>query len=227
MSKKTLKCDDCGGEMKSFSRYSWDDKYLGELEVQTEPHEYYWCAECNNERIAYTLMKRIERVEQERIEQLLLNSVNCDIKRFKENLVQNRDLVQILGKSRQALQQDGRIKTLIFHFIESNGQISYWLPSVKLFAQKGDGRFDLTIFDTVSTAGSIPVTGSIFACTYPDAARSTPKYGPPQSLKTIGQKICSIGPSFQDDSGVSLDLLVYQAKREMPYIRRKNYAETN
>jgi len=199
MSNKTIKCDDCGGEMKSFSVYHWDDKYLGKLEVQTESNEYHWCAECDNERIAYTLMKRIEGVEQEKVEQLLLRSVNCDIKLFKANLVQNRDLVQLLGKSRQAIQQDGRIKTLIFHFVESNGQISYWLPSVELFAQKGDGRFDLTIFDTVSTTESVPAIDSALA-TYQDATRSAPKYEGP---KTNGWKICLTGPSFQDDSAAN------------------------
>lgn len=210
MSKKTIKCDDCGGEMKSLSRYIWEDKYLGTLEVQTEPNEYYYCAECDNERIAYALMKRIERVEQERIEQLLLYSVNCDIKRFKENLVQNRDLVQLLGKSRQAIQQDGRIKTLIFHFVEPNGQISYWSQSVELFAQKGDGRFDLTKFDTVSTVESVPAIDSVLA-TYQDAARSAAlKY---EGLQTVGQRSFLTGLSFQDDSGGdTIERLVYKAK---------------
>lgn len=150
MREKPIRCDECGAEMKMTSVYQWHDKFLGDLEVQAFSGEYHFCKECENERIAYSLMKRIEKAEQAKTEQLLLQSVNCNMNVFKENLVPNKDLVRLLGKSRQAIQQDGRIKTLIFHF-EFNGQIYWWRDSVLRFKRTKDGRYDLTASVSVHT----------------------------------------------------------------------------
>lgn len=138
-----IKCEECGGEMREYQEYRVHDKFLGEFSVKALPEEYYCCAECDCEIVAYSLMKRIEAMEQERIEQLLLESVHGQIKQYKEHLIQNKELVKILGKSRQAIQQDGRIKTLIFHHVEKNGQILYWKESVEQYKRTGDGRFVL------------------------------------------------------------------------------------
>ena len=163
-----IECEGCGGEMRECREYRVHDKFLGEFSVKALPEEYYCCAECDCEIVSYSLMKRIEAMEQERIEQLLLESVHGQIKQYKEHLIQNKELVQILGKSRQAIQQDGRIKTLIFHHVEKNGQILYWKESVEQYKRTGDGRFalfekdvpetrDIQVLDSKKTL-SIPLT---------------------------------------------------------------------
>ena len=145
------RCYECGGEMQQRSFYCWEDKFLGKMEVNAEAGEYFYCAECGSEELSYSLMKKIESVEQERIEQLLLQRVGGSMKAYKENLVRNKDLVALLGKSRQAIQQDHKIKTLIFHHIEKSGEIVYWKPSVELYKETGDGRFDLSSSESAYT----------------------------------------------------------------------------
>ena len=53
-------CDDCGAKMESPKFYKDTN-----LKVKTKQNEYYLCHECDNEYIAYTLMKRIEEAEKE------------------------------------------------------------------------------------------------------------------------------------------------------------------
>ena len=143
MKSEHVKCMECGGEMRSSDVYHCHDEFIGDFDVPAGKEEYYRCPECDSEIVEFALMKRIEQVEQERIEQLLLDSVDGNMKRYKENLIRNHELVSALGKSRQAIQQDGRIKTLIFHHIAKNGEILYWKKSVDLYKTKGDGRFSL------------------------------------------------------------------------------------
>ena len=159
MNPESNKCYECGGEMKPRSSYCWEDKFLGKMEVAADAGEYFYCAECGSEELAYSLMKKIEAIEQEKTEQLLLQSVGGNMKAYKENLVRNKDLVVLLGKSRQAIQQDHKIKTLIFHHIEKSGEIVYWKPSVEQYKKTGDGRFDLRPFEFVCTCADVrPLT---------------------------------------------------------------------
>ena len=144
MKTEINRCGECGGEMKPRHFYCWEDKFLGKMKVHAGAGEFFFCAECGSVELSYSLMKKIETVEQERIEQLLLRSVGGSMKAYKENLVRNKDLVVLLKKSRQAIQQDHKIKTLIFHHVEKSGEIVYWKPSVDLYDKTGDGRFDLT-----------------------------------------------------------------------------------
>ena len=150
MKSKIIRCVECGGEMRCSDVYHCHDKFIGDFDVPARPEEYYHCAECACEIVEYSLMKRLEQAEQERIEQLLLDSVDGNMKRYKENLIRNHELVAVLGKSRQAIQQDGRIKTLIFHHVSKNGEILYWKKSVDLYKSKGDGRFSLLPEENVS-----------------------------------------------------------------------------
>ena len=140
-----IKCEcESGRMMIGASIYKWHDDFMGDFEIKALSEEYIFCRECGNEILAYSLMKRIEIVEQERIEQLLFQSVGNDIKLFKGCLVAFDKLPQLLGKSRQAIQRDGRIKTLIFNF-EFCGKRYYWLDSVLKFRDTGDGRYNLDV----------------------------------------------------------------------------------
>ena len=140
-----MKCPQCGGEMKSRRYYTWEDQFIGTFTIETQPGEYWHCAECNDEILSYSLMKKIECEEQKRTEQLLLESVGNDYEKFKENLITNNELVHLLGKTRQAIQQDRRIKTLIFHVQEKSGQVVYWRKSAEKYKSEGDGRFALVV----------------------------------------------------------------------------------
>lgn len=138
-----MKCPECGGEMKPRFQYTWEDKFIGTFSIETQLGEYWYCAECEDEIISCSLMKKIEQEEQRRIEQLLFERAGCNVEKFKENLITNRELVQILGKTRQAIQKDRKIKTLVFQYRERSGQVLYWKESVMLYKVKGDGRFKL------------------------------------------------------------------------------------
>ena len=140
-----MKCPECGGEMKPRRYYTWEDRFLGSFSIETQPGEYWHCAECNDEILSYSLMKKIECEEQKRTEQLLLENVGNDYEKFKENLITNNELVHLLGKTRQAIQQDRRIKTLIFHVQEKSGQVVYWKKSAEQYKASGDGRFELFV----------------------------------------------------------------------------------
>lgn len=146
-----VKCYNCGCELQRPTTYQWEDQYLGKMEIRVNtidsvPGDY--CGICPNgcleEILSIIVLKNIEQFEQQRTEQLLLNSVGGDLAKFKENLVTKKDLVDLLGKSRQAIAWDHKINTKVFKVIEKSGNVVYWKDSVLLYKQTGDGRFDLT-----------------------------------------------------------------------------------
>lgn len=147
-------CYNCGKKMHTSEQYHWHDEFLGDFTVPCKREEYSYC-DCGEERLAYSLCLKIEDAEQERIEQLLLQSVGDDMKAYKANLVRNKELVELLGKSRQAIQQDHRIRTLIYHHVEKSGEMVYWKPSVEQYKATGDGRFDLRQYFHVKNTDTI------------------------------------------------------------------------
>ena len=165
-----MKCPECGGEMKHRNNYAWEDRFLGAFRIEVQPGEYWYCAECNEEVLSYSLMKKIEYEEQKRTEQLLLESVGNDLEEFKANLITNHELVQVLGKSRQAIQQDRRIKTLIFHVQEKSGQVVYWRKSAEQYKESGDGRFELFVKEEKKEIKVAPKTVTI----NPDSSFTSP-----------------------------------------------------
>jgi hypothetical protein len=133
-----MNCCECGKEMRLPGTYSWKDEYLGSFSINCA--EEYHCCDCENELLNFSLMLKIEDEEQKRIEQLLLNSVDCNMEKFKSHLMGSESVEYILGKS---VKEDGRIRTLIFQVI-IRGIPFYWKESVQLFKETGDGRFKLT-----------------------------------------------------------------------------------
>ena len=66
MKKTNKKCDDCGNAFYTDNIYRWKDDKLGKLKAKALPGEYHFCINCGTERIAYALMKRIEKAEKAR-----------------------------------------------------------------------------------------------------------------------------------------------------------------
>ena len=135
------KCYECGSRLSMGFEYSWENKFLGEFSILCNEGEFYSCA-CGNELISLSLLRRIEQEEQKRVEQLLLNSVDCDFEKYKNELISCNELGRVLGISRQAISKNRRIKTLIYKVVINN-ETFYWRESAVLFKKYGDGRFDL------------------------------------------------------------------------------------
>ena len=135
------KCYECGAYMKIRREYAWENKFLGEFSISCNENEYFYCS-CGDELIALSLLERVEQEEQKRIEQLLLNSVDCDFEKYKNELIPCNELGRVLGISRQAISKNRRIKTLIYKVIINN-ETFYLRESAVLFKKHGDGRFDL------------------------------------------------------------------------------------
>lgn len=142
--ERIICCPECGTKLKTTTVYTWTDKFLGDLRVEELPGEYRYCPKCKQELFTQVMMYHIEKAEQIAIEQLLLQSVNYNMEAFKAALVTKKQLTFLLEKSRQALQRDGRINTLIFHF-DLDGKSYWWKDSVMKFKQTGDGRYILNV----------------------------------------------------------------------------------
>ena len=145
------KCYECGSYMKIGCEYTWKNKFLGEFSILCNEKEYYYCS-CGEELMALSLLERVEQEEQKRVEQLLLNSVDCDFEKYKNELIPCSELGEVLGISRQAISKNKRIKTLIYKVVINN-ETFYWKDSAILFRKYGDGRFDLHKYQRHVTCG--------------------------------------------------------------------------
>ena len=147
------KCYECGSNLSMGFEYNWENKFLGEFSISCDEGEFYTCA-CGNELISLSLLGRIEQEEQKRVEQLLLNSVDCDFEKYKNELIPCNELGRVLGISRQAISKNRRIKTLIYKVVINN-ETFYWRESAILFKKYGDGRFDLRKHQSVQVIKTI------------------------------------------------------------------------
>lgn len=155
------KCYECGSSLSMGFEYSWENKFLGEFSILCNEGEFYSCT-CGNELISLSLLRRIEQEEQKRVEQLLLNSVDCDFEKYKNELIPCNELGRVLGISRQAISKNRRIKTLIFKVI-INRETFYWKDSAVLFKKSGDGRFDLRKHQTIIIVEKAKVNKQLFS----------------------------------------------------------------
>ncbi len=147
------KCCECGSYMKIGCEYTWKNKFLGEFSIFCNENEYYYCS-CGEELMALSLLERVEQEEQKRVEQLLLNSVDCDFEKYKNELIPCNELGKVLGISRQAISKNRRIKTLMYKVVINN-ETFYWRESAILFKKYGDGRFDLRKHQSVQVIKTI------------------------------------------------------------------------
>ena len=128
--------------MHTATQYCWHDDFLGEFAIDCQPEEYSYC-DCGEEQLAYSLCLRIEQEEQNRISRTIMNMAQNNLERLDELVATSRELKSIMNVSRQAINKNGKLKTLVYH-ITFKGKIYYLKKSVKLFKETGDGRFDLS-----------------------------------------------------------------------------------
>lgn len=168
---KTTKkiCYNCGKEMLTDKQYRWHDDFLGDFVIDCQPKEYSFC-ECGEERLAYSLCLRIEQEEQNRISQAIMNMAQNNLERLDELVATSRELKSIMNVSRQAINKNGKLKTLVYH-ITFKGKIYYLKKSVKLFKETGDGRFDLLPYVNETTATTMDKT-SMDDATYVEISSS-------------------------------------------------------
>lgn len=132
-------CYDCGYEMTKKTVYEETDENLGSIRLDNV--EYYECDKCGYRTIPYVLGKLIEETKKDRIFQLLTEKMGS-IKFFDNYFASNKELVRMLGKSRQAIAKDPRIRNLIYN-ITIKGETFYWKESVEAFLKNWDGRIRL------------------------------------------------------------------------------------
>lgn len=144
-------CHKCGKEMHTANQYSWHDDFLGTFSIPCKHEEYSFC-DCGEERLAYSLCLRIEQEEQNRVSQAIMNMANSCLRHLEKLVVTSRDLESIMNVSRQAINKNGKLKTLVYH-ITFKGKRYYLYESVMRFLETGDGRFSLLpyINETTST----------------------------------------------------------------------------
>ena len=150
MKTTTKTCYNCGKQMHTATQYCWHDDFLGGFAIDCQPEEYSYC-DCGEEQLAYSLCLRIEQEEQNRISQAIMNMAQNNLERLDELVATSRELKSIMNVSRQAINKNGKLKTLVYH-ITFKGKIYYLKKSVKLFKETGDGRFDLSPYVNETTA---------------------------------------------------------------------------
>jgi len=138
---RRVHCWKCGKVMKSEKGvYTCHDKYVGTFTVPYAAGELLACDCGEAPYVSAALSARVADHMQKRIEQLLLLGVGGDMHEFKENLMGMGELEGVLGVTRQAVWKSPKYRNHIYHVV-MNGDVLWWKPSVKLFREKGDGRF--------------------------------------------------------------------------------------
>ena len=135
-----MKCYECGRKMTEQKLFIENDQYLGSFALCCARGEYWKCS-CGEDAVSSSLWKKLEIEKQARIEDYMIQGMTT-FSSFDDLICSNRELVKLLGKSRQAIAKDGRIKTLIYHFT-LKGKTYYWKKSAELFKRTGDGRIKL------------------------------------------------------------------------------------
>ena len=142
-------CYNCGKKMHAAEQYHWHDVFLGDFTISCKREEYSYC-DCGEERLSYSLCLRIEKAEQDRISQAIMNMAHSNLAQLEGLVVTGHDLEKILRVSRQAISKNGKLKTLVYH-IMFKGKKYYLYESVIRFLKSGDGRFDLTSYIYTTT----------------------------------------------------------------------------
>ncbi|MDA3915492.1 MAG: helix-turn-helix domain-containing protein [Deltaproteobacteria bacterium] len=110
-----------------------NDPILGDFVVPNT--EYRLCKNCGEILYSPITLRAIEKAEEERKKELLLEKPLKDF-------ITGTEVGKILGVSRQAVHKH-RIKRGFIHFVRYNGKILYHRESVELYKETGDGRFPL------------------------------------------------------------------------------------
>jgi len=131
-------CYHCGKEMIQKDTYIENDKYLGVISI---PNVKYYVCQCGEECISGEILQKVDDKYDRLLSELLLKRLHS-IDDINRQYMPNRELVEKLGKSRQAIAKDLLLPRRIFN-ITLFGQRYYLRESVNRFLSTGDGRFPL------------------------------------------------------------------------------------
>lgn len=104
--------------------------------VETEPVEHEICPECGDIMLPPAAARAADRAFYAREKQLLAARPVGDY-------ITADEAAAILGKTRQALHQDGRVRRGFVYRVRSGRAWLYLRRSVEQYRDTGDGRFDL------------------------------------------------------------------------------------
>jgi hypothetical protein len=131
-------CSCCGKQQHKKKGYIWKSEFYGTISI---PGVEYLHCECGAEEISNEILKMVEEEQQRLCSRLLLQKLNS-IDDINRQYMKNSELVQKLGKTRQAIAKDFLLPRKIFNIVLF-GQRFYLRESVDLFISTGDGRFPL------------------------------------------------------------------------------------
>ncbi len=131
-----MRCVNCAGQfIAKKGNLNLSDKVLGDFVVKNT--EWDQCEKCGEILYSPTTMRDIERAEEDRKTELLLNK---PLKAF----ILGSEVADILECSRQAVHKHKRIRRGFVHFVKYNNNIYYLRESVELYKETGDGRIQLS-----------------------------------------------------------------------------------
>jgi len=132
-------CYECGKKLVEKKSFHWKNERLGLFYLFKGKH--WKCEKCAEVFIPLSTVMQIEEMEEKRTSELLCN-LFTGINELDNIFLSNKELVAILGKTRQAISKNPRIKTLIYNFT-LKGTTYYLRESVECFKATGDGRIKL------------------------------------------------------------------------------------
>lgn len=131
-----MRCLKCGGELtKERGSLMVNRDFIGSFTVDNV--NYKKCNSCGNIRFPAATAKAIEEKELQ-IRDSLIGKLHVS------EFIGATAAAEILGISRQAMHKHVRIRRGFIYSIKIDNKIFYNKKSVRLFKEKGDGRFQLT-----------------------------------------------------------------------------------
>ncbi|MGI6353768.1 MAG: YgiT-type zinc finger protein [Lentisphaerae bacterium] len=132
-------CFTCGEKMTPRDTYIEHDEYVGIITIPNV--KYFVCRRCGEESVSGEILQKIDEEYKRLLSELLWKRLGS-IDAINHQYMTNRELVEKLGISRQAIAKNFLIKGRIFNIVLF-GQRYYLRESVELFLRTGDGRFPL------------------------------------------------------------------------------------
>lgn len=131
-----MRCLKCGGELaKEKGSLVVNRDFIGNFTIDNV--NYKKCDDCGNLRFPAATAKRIEEKEL-KIREALIGKLPAN------EFIGATAAAEILGITRQAMHKQARIRRGFIYSIKIDNKNFYHTRSIKLYKEKGDGRFQLT-----------------------------------------------------------------------------------
>lgn len=130
-----MRCLECDSQyVEKVGTIAITSDYVGDYRVENV--KYFECPVCGKrlfpKETAIKISEKEKGIQRELIKKLPVG-----------DFIPATEAAKVLGKSRQALHKNRRIRKGFVYFIERGGKRLYHKKSVEMFKQSGDGRFNL------------------------------------------------------------------------------------